>query len=137
MLRKFLHFDRTRLFRDPDWRCCQRWIGVEVPWKAQYNEKFHITLTEESPLVIVLSQLDNRFYKGLHGQYHFRLHFRLHEQGSPGAEDYIVRSHGNYLMDRSVSIELPCMVRELLAWLALALADVIVRNLESTRCLSA
>lgn len=109
LLRKYQHFDRTRLFRDPDWRCCQRWIGVEVPWKPQYNEKFHIKLTRESPLVLVLSQLDNRYFKGLHGQYSFRLHFRIHEQSRPNAEDYIVRSHGNYLMDRSVSIELPSM----------------------------
>ncbi|KAI1417700.1 cysteine proteinase [Hypoxylon sp. FL1857] len=109
MLEKYQHFDRTRLFRDPDWRCCQRWIGVEVPWKAQWNEKFHIKLTKESPLVLVLQQLDNRYYKGLHGQYSFRMHFRLHEQGRPDSEDYIVRSHGNYLMDRSVSIEIPCM----------------------------
>ncbi|KAM7219078.1 calpain-D [Rhypophila decipiens] len=110
LLRKYQHFDRTRLFRDPDWRCCQRWIGVEVPWKPQFNEKFHIKLTRESPLVLVLSQLDNRYFKGLHGQYSFRLHFRLHERDRPDAEDYIVRSHGNYLMDRSVSIELPAML---------------------------
>ncbi|OTB06791.1 hypothetical protein M426DRAFT_54642 [Hypoxylon sp. CI-4A] len=109
MLEKYQHFDRTRLFRDNDWRCCQRWIGVEVPWKAQWNEKFHIKLTKESPLVIVLQQLNNRYYKGLHGQYTFRMHFRVHEQGRPDSEDYIVRSHGNYLMDRSVSIEIPCM----------------------------
>ncbi|KAK3357885.1 hypothetical protein B0T25DRAFT_567140 [Lasiosphaeria hispida] len=110
LLRKYQHFDRTRLFRDPDWRCCQRWIGVEVPWKPQYNEKFHIRLTRESPLVLVLSQLDNRYFKGLTGQYSFRLQFRLHEQDRPDPEDYIVRSHGNYLMDRSVSIELPSML---------------------------
>ncbi|KAK0747341.1 hypothetical protein B0T21DRAFT_405979 [Apiosordaria backusii] len=110
LLRKYQHFDRTRLFREKDWRCCQRWIGVEVPWKPQYNEKFHIKLTKESPLVIVLSQLDNRYFKGLHGQYSFRLQFRLHEQNRPDPEDYIVRSHGNYLMDRSVSIELPSML---------------------------
>ncbi|KAK7755351.1 hypothetical protein SLS62_002577 [Diatrype stigma] len=109
LLEKYQHFDRTRMFRDPDWRCCQRWIGVEVPWKPQWNEKFHIKLTKESPLVLVLQQLDNRYYKGLHGQYNFRLHFRVHEQGRPDAEDYIVRSHGNYLMDRSISVELPCM----------------------------
>lgn len=109
MLRKYQHFDRTRLFRDLDWRMCQRWIGVDVPWKPQFNDKFHIKLTRESPLVIVLAQLDNRYYKGLRGQYSFRLHFRIHEVNRPGAEDYIVRSHGNYLMDRSVSIELPCM----------------------------
>lgn len=110
LLRKYQHFDRTRLFRDPDWRCSQRWIGVDVPWKPQFNEKFQIKLTRESPMVLVLSQLDNRYFKGLHGQYRFRLHFRLHERDRPGAEDYIVRSHGNYLMDRSVSIELPSML---------------------------
>lgn len=110
LLRKYQHFDRTRLFREKDWRCCQRWIGVEVPWKPHYNEKFHIKLTKEGPLVIVLSQLDNRYFKGLHGQYSFRLQFRIHEQDRPNPEDYIVRSHGNYLMDRSVSIELPCML---------------------------
>ncbi|KAL2150501.1 hypothetical protein VTH82DRAFT_7064 [Thermothelomyces myriococcoides] len=110
MLRKYQHFDRTRLFRDPDWRCCQRWIGVDVPWKPQYHEKFHIKLTRESPLVIVLSQLDNRYFKGLQGQYTFRLQFRVHELGRPDPEDYIVRSHGNYLMSRSVAVELPSML---------------------------
>ncbi|KAK4150867.1 calpain-D [Chaetomidium leptoderma] len=110
LLRKYQHFDRTRLFRDPDWRCCQRWIGVDVPWKPQYHEKFHIKLTREGPLVIVLSQLDNRYFKGLHGQYSFRLQFRVHEQDRLDPEDYVVRSHGNYLMDRSVSIELPSML---------------------------
>ncbi|KAJ3566208.1 hypothetical protein NPX13_g7223 [Xylaria arbuscula] len=109
MVEKYLHFDRTRLFRAADWQCCQRWIGVEVPWKPQWNEKFHFTLTKESPLVLVLQQLDNRYFKGLRGQYSFRLHFRIHEQGRPSSEDYIVRSHGNYLMSRSVSIEIPSM----------------------------
>ncbi|KAH7162133.1 hypothetical protein B0J13DRAFT_490704 [Dactylonectria estremocensis] len=109
LIRKYSHFDRTRLFGDGDWRCCQRWIGVDVPWKAEYHEKFQIKLTQDSPLVLVLSQLDKRYFKGLHGQYRFRLHFRLHYQDSPDAEDYIVRSHGNYLMHRSVSVELPDM----------------------------
>ncbi|KAI0527723.1 hypothetical protein F5B22DRAFT_640704 [Xylaria bambusicola] len=109
MVEKYLHFDRTRLFRDVDWQCSQRWIGVEVPWKPQWNEKFHFKLTKESPLVLVLQQLDNRYFKGLRGQYTFRLHFRVHEQGRPGSEDYIVRSHGNYLMSRSVAIEIPSM----------------------------
>ncbi|KAK7413320.1 hypothetical protein QQX98_007830 [Neonectria punicea] len=109
LIRKYSHFDRTRLFRDPAWRCCQRWIGVDVQWKAEYHEKFQIKLTKDSPLVIVLSQLDRRYFKGLHGQYSFRLHFRLHYQDSPDAEDYILRSHENYLQDRSVSVELPDM----------------------------
>ncbi|KAF5724947.1 calpain [Fusarium mundagurra] len=42
---------------------------------------------------------------GLHGQYHFRL--CLTSRTSTFWEDYIVRFHGNYLMERSVSVELP------------------------------
>jgi hypothetical protein len=108
-LKKFQHFDRTRLFRDPNWRCAQRWIGVDVPWRSHYHEKFQIKLTKDSPLVLSLSQLDNRYFKGLSGQYTFRLNFRIHEKDRLDAEDYIVRSHGNYLMDRSVSVEIPDM----------------------------
>ncbi|PNY29789.1 Calpain-9 [Tolypocladium capitatum] len=109
LIRKYTHFDRTRLFREADWRCSRSWIGVDVPWKPEYHEKFHIKLSKDSPLVLVLSQLDGRYFKGLHGQYTFRIHFRLHYQDKHGAEDYIVRSHGNYFMKRSVSVELPNM----------------------------
>ena len=109
LIEKYQHIDRTRLFREDEWRCCQRWIGVEVPWKPQWNEKFHFRLTKESPVVLVLQQLDDRYYRGLLGQYKFHLHFRVHEQGKPNSEDYIVRSHGTYFMDRSTAVELPCM----------------------------
>ena len=90
----------------PDWRLTQKWIGVEVPWKAEFEQKFRIVLKKESPVVLVFSQLDDRYFVGLQGQYSFRLQFRLHEVDSPGEEDYIVRSHGNYLMERSVVTEL-------------------------------
>ncbi|TGO66159.1 hypothetical protein BELL_0976g00030 [Botrytis elliptica] len=107
LLRKYQHFDRTRLFVDsPDWRLTQEWISVEVPWRSEFEQKFTITLKEESPIVLVMSQLDGRYFVGLHGQYHFRLQFRVHEMNSPGEEDYIIRSHGNYLMSRSVVAEL-------------------------------
>ncbi|TVY40940.1 Calpain catalytic subunit [Lachnellula occidentalis] len=107
LLRKYQHFDRTRLFMDsPDWRITQKWISVEVPWKAEFEQKFRIVLKKESPVVLVLSQLDDRYFDGLQGQYIFRLQFRLHEVDSPDEEDYIVRSHGNYLMERSVVTEL-------------------------------
>ena len=109
MIHKYSLIERTRLFREKDWRCCQRWIGVDVPWKPEYHEKFQIKLTEDSPLILTLSQLDTKYFKGLQGQYTYRLHFRLHNNDSPRAEDYIVRSHGNYLTSRSVSVELPDM----------------------------
>jgi hypothetical protein len=107
LLRKYQHFDRTRLFMDsPDWRVTQKWISVDVPWQAEFEQRFRIILKKESPVVLVLSQLDDRYFDGLQGQYRFRLQFRLHEVDSPGDEDYIVRSHGNYLMERSVVTEL-------------------------------
>lgn len=106
-LRKYQHLDRTRLFMDsPEWRVTQKWISVEVPWKAEFEQKFKIVLTKESPIVLVLSQIDHRYFKGLQGQYDFRLQFRLHEINSPDENDYIVHSHGNYLMERSVVTEL-------------------------------
>jgi len=39
----------------------------------------------------------------LQGQYEYSLHFRLDKEGEDG---YIVRSHGNYMMNRSVSTDL-------------------------------
>lgn len=103
LLRKFQSFDRTRLF-GPEWNVTQQWTTINVPWSADYNDtKFSITLTKPSPVIIVLSKLDERYFQGLEGEYNFSLHFRL---GKDGEHDYIVRSHGNYLMDRSVSVDL-------------------------------
>ena len=103
LLRKFQGFDRTRLF-GPEWSVTQQWTTVDVPWSADYNDtKFSVTITEPSPVVIVLSKLDERYFRALEGQYNFSLHFRLEKDGE---HDYIVRSHGNYLMNRSVSVDL-------------------------------
>lgn len=107
LLRKYQHLDRTRLFADsPDWRINQKWISADVHWNPKFEARFTIVLTKESPLVLVLTQLDDRYFDGLQGQYIFRLQFRLHEVGSEGEDDFIMRSHGNYLMNRSVVAEL-------------------------------
>lgn len=82
----------------------RQWTTVDVPWTADYNDtKFSVTVTKATPVVIALSKLDNRYFQGLEGQYTFTLHFRLEKDGEP---DYIIRSHGNYLMDRSVNVDL-------------------------------
>ena len=102
LLRKYQYFDRTRLF-DSSWKVSQQWTAVDVGWTADYNDtKFTMTLTEATPVVIVLSQLDDRYWCGLEGQYSFTLHFRVDKDGEHG---YEVRSHGNYWMSRSVSTE--------------------------------
>ncbi|KAH7186432.1 hypothetical protein DER44DRAFT_816911 [Fusarium oxysporum] len=87
-LRKYSHLDRTRLFRDVDWRCSQSWISINVPWRACHQDRFRIVLTKESPVVVAVSQLDRRYFNGLHGQY----------------------SHDNSLMTRSASVELPKLI---------------------------
>jgi len=103
MLRNYQHFDRTRLF-GPEWTVSQQWTSVDVPWSVDYlDTKFKISLAKNSPVVIVLSQLDDRYFRGLEGQYEFHLQFRLHKDDE---EDYIVRSNGTYYMKRSVSTEL-------------------------------
>ena len=103
LLRHYQHFDRTRLF-GPEWTVSQQWTSVNVPWSVDYlDTKFKICLSKPSPVVIVLSQLDDRYFLGLEGQYEFHLQFRLHKDDE---EEYIVRSNGTYYMKRSVSAEL-------------------------------
>ncbi|KAH0538403.1 hypothetical protein FGG08_005003 [Glutinoglossum americanum] len=103
LLRKYQHFDRTRLF-GPEWTVTQQWTTLPVPWTVAYHDtKFEITLTKDSPVVIMLAQLDDRYFRGLEGRYAFELQFRVHRKGE---RDYLVRSHGSYCMRRSVSTEL-------------------------------
>jgi hypothetical protein len=103
LLSHYQHFDRTRLF-GPEWTVSQQWTSVNVPWSVDYlDTKFTIKLARSGPVVIVLSQLDDRYYQGLEGEYEFNLQFRLHKDDE---EEYIVRSNGTYYMKRSVSTEL-------------------------------
>ncbi|KAA8564893.1 hypothetical protein EYC84_010663 [Monilinia fructicola] len=103
LLKKYQTFDRTRLFTD-EWKVTQSWASMEVPWTVSYHDtKFCFTLENAAPVMIVLSQLDGRYFRGLEGEYRFELSFRIHKAGE---EDYIVRSHGNYWMRRSVTAEL-------------------------------
>ncbi|KAJ6160943.1 Alpha/beta hydrolase fold-3 [Penicillium chermesinum] len=102
LLKKYQHFDRTRLF-GPEWTITQQWTTLHVPWSADYHStKFIMSVTRSSPVVIVLSQLDTRYFQGLVGEYTFVLKFRLQKEGE---EDYIVRSHSHF-MGRSVNAEL-------------------------------
>ncbi|KAI0549860.1 hypothetical protein F4679DRAFT_573268 [Xylaria curta] len=103
LLRKYQAFDRTRLF-GPDWKITSIWTTVSVPWTLDYHDTyFTFSLAKKGPIVLVLSQLDTRYYRGLEGQYRFELNFRLHKEGE---EDYVVRSIAPYRQTRSVNVEL-------------------------------
>lgn len=57
LLRKYQHFDRTRLF-GPEWIIAQQWTTLNVPWSADYHStKFMMDVTASGPVVIVLSQV--------------------------------------------------------------------------------
>ena len=102
-LKKFQDFDRTRLFGS-DWKVAQIWTTLLIPWTVEYHKTyFAFTLVKSGPVVIVLSQLDDRYFRGLEGQYRFELAFRIHRAGR---EDYVVRSQTPYRMRRSVNVEL-------------------------------
>ncbi|CAG7984141.1 unnamed protein product [Penicillium olsonii] len=138
LLRKYQHFDRTRLF-GPEWSIAQQWTTLNVPWSADYHStKFMMDVTTSGPVVIVLSQLDARYFKGLAGEYSFVLKFRLQKEGE---EDYLVRSHSSHFMGRSVNAEInlePGHYHVLMKITAFRHEDVqsteeIVRQVASTR----
>jgi hypothetical protein len=106
-LKEFPYINRVRLF-NKDWKVAQQWTCVEVPWTVDYlDTKFEITVTERGPLVVVLSQPDNRYFYGLAGRYFYSLHFRVYKEGS---DTYLFRSMHNSgngaVHTRSVSAEL-------------------------------
>lgn len=103
LLKKYQAFDRTRLF-GPEWKVASIWTTLNVSWTLDYHDtKFALSLAKPGPVVLVCSQLDERYFKGLEGQYRFELSFRLHKAGD---EDYVVRSQNYYRMNRSVNVEL-------------------------------
>ncbi|KAI9746078.1 MAG: hypothetical protein M1818_000759 [Claussenomyces sp. TS43310] len=103
LLRKYEVIWRTRLF-GPEWKVTQQWTSLAVPWAGDYQDaKFEVNLANSAHTAIVLSQLDERYFQGLVGQYNFELSFRIHRAGE---EDYIMRTLGEMLDARSASVEL-------------------------------
>ncbi|KAL8393228.1 hypothetical protein RB595_003137 [Gaeumannomyces hyphopodioides] len=104
LLRKYQAFDRTRIF-GPEWKVTSIWTTLSVPWTHEYHDtKFAFSMARPGPVVLVLSQLDDRYFRGLEGQYRFELSFRVHAAGE--ADEYLVRSQTPYRMNRSVNVEL-------------------------------
>ncbi|KAF2458508.1 hypothetical protein BDY21DRAFT_370743 [Lineolata rhizophorae] len=102
-LRYYSDMDRIRLF-GPEWTITQQWTSVNVPYNPDYlPTHFQLTLTKASPVVLVLSQPDQRYFTGLEGRYSFQLHFRLYRKGS---RRYLVRSMNGPGSNRSCSAEL-------------------------------
>lgn len=104
LCKRFSMLDRTRLF-DNEWTVVQSWASVSVAWVTGYlNTKFVVEINKAGPTVFVLSQLDDRYFRGLEGKYSFDLHFILQEENS-ATGDHIVRARGPWFGNRSVSAE--------------------------------
>ncbi|CAH0057488.1 unnamed protein product [Clonostachys solani] len=78
---KWLH--RTRLF-DERWTVAQHWTSTPVSWIPGYLQtKFLVEVEKEGTAVIVLSQLDERYYQALEGPYAFSMEFLIRSVDSP------------------------------------------------------
>lgn len=104
----FPSINRLRLF-DKNWQISQQWTCVEVPWTVDYlDTKFQFSVDKKGPVVIVLSQPDDRYFYGLRGRFLFSMHFKVYKEGE--GRRWIVRSMHNSgaetMFTRSVSAEI-------------------------------
>ncbi|KAH6885761.1 hypothetical protein B0T10DRAFT_83787 [Thelonectria olida] len=77
LLSNFKWIYRTRLF-DQRWTVVQEWTSLRVSWLTGYlKKKFIVEVKEAGMVVIVLSQLDSRYFSDLKGQYDFTIQFLL------------------------------------------------------------
>lgn len=107
-LKHFPSINRVRLF-NKDWQVAQQWTSVNVPWTVDYlDTKFQFTIDKTCPVVIVLSQPDDRYFYNLRGRFSFSMHFRVVKDGEE--DRWIVRSMHNSgnetTFTRSVSAEI-------------------------------
>lgn len=107
MLRKYKYLDRTRIF-GPEWHIAQQWTSVQVPWNTtDYQQtKFQIDVPDDTQAVIVINQLDDRYFQGLQGKYNYTLQFRV-QKDDDEEDEYLSRSPHNYELFRSNNVEVP------------------------------
>ena len=105
MLRKYKYLDRTRIF-GPEWHVAQQWSSVQVPWNTtDYQQtRFEIDVPDDTEAVIVLSQLDDRYFQGLQGKYNYTLQFRI-QKDDDDEDEYLARSPHTYELVRSNNVE--------------------------------
>lgn len=107
-LKHFPSINRVRLFNS-EWQVAQQWTSVNVPWTVDYlDTKFTFAIDKKCPVVIVLTQPDDRYFYGLRGRFLFSMHFRVIKEGEE--DRWLVRSMHNSgnetVFTRSVSAEI-------------------------------
>ncbi|KAJ3044236.1 hypothetical protein HDV00_002914 [Rhizophlyctis rosea] len=101
-LKEWTVIDRTRLF-DRTWSVASHWLEFAPSFPPEWGEvHFTLQFTKKTDAVIVLSQLDNRYFRGLEGAYTFLLEFRLWRGDD---KDWLDRSTGGP-GSRSTNVEI-------------------------------
>ncbi|KAK7052859.1 hypothetical protein VNI00_004178 [Paramarasmius palmivorus] len=100
------HLDRTLLF-DPSWCLSSQWLHVPArpPLSAwSYGDvSFTFSLPKATPTLIVLSQLDNRYFKRISGRCAWRFDFLLYREGD---DEYLAESAHSRFKSRSINLEI-------------------------------
>ncbi|KAJ1562482.1 hypothetical protein HK096_009122 [Nowakowskiella sp. JEL0078] len=110
-LREWTVCDRTRLFGN-DWMVTSRWLNVTGTIPATNKLAiFEIEFAKETPAVIVLSQLDMRYFTGIEGCYRFKLSMKIvqipDEKDVVGKDVSFESANAWRVSQRSINIELP------------------------------
>ncbi|KAJ7155793.1 cysteine proteinase [Mycena filopes] len=99
--------DRTILF-DSSWVMSSQWLEVTTrPLPAAWSfgdVSFTISMAKSSDAIIVLSQLDSRYFLDISGRSVWSLDFVLYKQGKPEA---VAESVHARFFSRSVNLEIP------------------------------
>ncbi|KAF8716548.1 Cysteine proteinase, partial [Rhizoctonia solani] len=100
--------ERCRLFNS-DWKLSSMWINATsrgIPSARSFGDiSFTLNVTESSPAVIVLSQLDDRYFSQISGRWAWSLEFYVYRKDSPSTEPYAISEH-TMLWRRNVHVEL-------------------------------
>jgi hypothetical protein len=105
MLSTFKWIHRTRIF-DSRWTVVNAWASASISWVTGFlRKKFSIKTAKPGTVVVVLTQLDERYFVGLEGHYRFELHFVLQREGAPSGEHICRVGQVHKWENRSVSCE--------------------------------
>ncbi|QRW14156.1 calpain family cysteine protease [Ceratobasidium sp. AG-Ba] len=100
--------ERSRLF-DRGWKMSSMWLNANsrsFPCAWNYGDvSFTFSVTEDTPAVIVLSQLDDRYFSEISGYSQWTLEFVIYRKGAPADEPYASSAH-TVFWRRSINVEL-------------------------------
>ncbi|OQS03485.1 hypothetical protein THRCLA_04210, partial [Thraustotheca clavata] len=102
-IEEFTEIDQTRLY-DATWYINQEWMEYRTSWPAFWDEGiFKFTLTQDSPVNLVLAKSDERYFHGLEGPYNFGLRLKVYHVDGENRE--FVGQFVRQYYGRSISLE--------------------------------